>query len=61
MKFTNTDSVQIYEVISHPEKMLMIKYTSRRVYGIKLFSRLPQYYETPSFLIRLKISQEINK
>jgi len=61
MKFTNTDCVQIYEIISHPEKMQMIRQVCRGVYGIELFSRLPQYYETPSFLIRLKISQEINK
>ena len=59
MNFTNTDCVQIYEIISHPEKMLMIKYTSRRVYGIELFSRLP--HERPSVLIQWKITQEIRK
>ncbi len=29
MKFTNTDCVQIYEIISHPEKMQMIRQVCR--------------------------------
>ena len=61
MNFTNTDCVQIYEIISHPVEMQMIRQVCRGVYGIELFSRLPQYFETPSVLIQWKITQEIRK
>ena len=61
MKFTNTDCVQIYEIISHPVEMQMIRQVCRGVYGIELFSPLPQYFETPSVLIQWKISQEIER
>ena len=56
MNFTNTDSFWNEEVIN----IKVIDQVCQEV-RIKLFSRLPQYFETPSFLIRLKIEQEINK
>ena len=57
MNFTNTDSFWNEEVIINIKVIDQVCQEVR----IKLFSRLPQYFETPSFLIRLKIEQEINK
>ena len=60
MNFTNTDCVQIYEIISHPVEMQMIRQVCRGVYGIELITRVPlAYLETPSVWIRWTILKEI--